>query len=98
MLHFNRSGLLIPDLNIASDFNELQSEFVDNIPTPERLAHFNAYTKYSNALKELCGNIDLIQWIDGSFVTKAPKPKDIDVVTFINVQILSTLGNAMKSF
>ncbi|MEO6721908.1 MAG: hypothetical protein ABIN67_16185 [Ferruginibacter sp.] len=98
MLNFNRSGLLVPSSIIASNLKELQSEFITHIGTTERINHFNSYINYSNALKILCGNNGLIQWVDGSFVTKMPKPNDIDIVSFIDFQIISSLGNKLQSF
>ncbi len=60
--------------------------------------HFEAYIKYSSALKQLCGNENLIQWINGSFVTKEKRPKDIDLVTFIDCSIIDSLENALQPF
>ena len=98
MLYFNQSGLLVPGSVISSNLNELELEFVTNIPTPERITHFEGYKKYSNSLKKLCGNESLVQWIDGSFVTKEPMPKDIDLVTFIDFNLITNLGNLLQSF
>ncbi len=98
MLYFNHSGLLIPSSIILSNLNELQSEFVTNIPAKDRITHFNAYLKYSDTLKKLCGNKDFVQWIDGSFVTKEQRPGDIDLVTFIDFQIIASLGNVLQSY
>ncbi|MFB6453824.1 hypothetical protein ACE38W_01030 [Chitinophaga sp. Hz27] len=40
----------------------------------------------------------LLQWIDGSFVTKVQEPSDIDLVTFIDGAIIAGLGNALDPF
>ena len=98
MLYFNQSGLLVPGSVISSNLKELEAEFVTNMPAMERIMHFKSYIKYSDALKKLCGNKTFVQWIDGSFVTKEQKPKDIDVVTFIDFQLITALGNLLQSF
>ncbi len=98
MLYFNQSGLLVPGAVISSSVNELETEFVTNIPTPERIIHFSAYIKYSDALNKVCENRAFVQRIDGSFVTKEQSPTDIDVVTFIDFHLIAKLGNMLQSF
>ena len=43
MLIFNSSGLLVPDNKIPSSIEELEAEFVKNIPTLKRREIFEAY-------------------------------------------------------
>jgi hypothetical protein len=98
MLTFNHSGLLVPNSIIKSSLAELKQEFVTNIPTAERKKHFDAYIAYSDALKTLCNVSELVQWINGSFVTQKSKPGDIDLVTFIDFNIITSLGNTIQPF
>ncbi|MEO6228565.1 MAG: hypothetical protein ABJB11_17430 [Ferruginibacter sp.] len=95
---FNRSGLLFPGSIISSNLTELELEFVTKIPTAERKTHFDAYIKYSDALKKQCAVTELVQWINGSFVTQKNRPVDIDLVTFIDYKIIESLGTAIKTF
>jgi len=88
MLTFNSKGLLVPNLNIQSSISELKNEFVDNIPTDKRKILFNNFIEYSRQLKVACNNVEVLQWIDGSFTTKIPYPDDIDLVTFIDYSVI----------
>ncbi|MDB5090215.1 MAG: hypothetical protein JWR09_4209 [Mucilaginibacter sp.] len=98
MLKFNPNGLLIPDTNIKSDVNELEDVFVKDINTSKRIELFNNYAIYSRSLKELCNNSNLIQWIDGSFVTQKSEPNDIDIVTFIDFEIVDELNDKLINY
>jgi len=98
MLQFNSSGLLVPNTNIPSTLQELNAEFVVKIPSPQRLSLNGQYLNYSTQLKSLCGGIDFVQWIDGSFVTKTPDPSDMDIVTFLDFNLVAKLGVALKPF
>ena len=98
MLNFNSNGLLIPDNNIQSNITELEKAFVKDIPTTKRRELFDKYVSYSIALKEICNNADLKQWIDGSFVTKKPHPGDIDLVTFIDFSTIDALNDKLTNY
>ncbi|KAA8473912.1 hypothetical protein BDE36_1103 [Arcticibacter tournemirensis] len=98
MLKFNSKGLLTPNNNIPCDLDNFKEEFVLNINSNTRTSLFNNYIGYSKALKELVSGQPLLQWIDGSFVTKKPDPEDIDIVTFINSEFLNPLGTNIDSF
>src|SRR5690606_36209307 len=50
---------------------------------------FLQYIKYCADLKTACDNIELLQWINGSFVTKKTNPKDIDLVSFVDNDIIT---------
>ena len=98
MLNFNSNGLLAPDHNIQSTLAELENIFVTAIPSIKRRELFNKYLSYSTALKQLCNNAGLIQWVDGSFVTKKPEPGDIDIVTFIDFSIVEALNDKLTDY
>jgi hypothetical protein len=97
MLNFNSNGLLVPANNIKSDILELEGVFVTNIRTINRKELFEKYISYSNSLKELC-NVNLKQWIDGSFVTKKSEPQDIDLITFIDFKIVEVLNDSLTDY
>jgi len=93
MLNFDYRGYLKPNKNLASSCAELYDEFVEKFNNTNRHQLYDNYIRYSNDLKNVCGGIKLIQWVDGSFVTKKDIPKDIDVVTFIEHDVNFDLSN-----
>ncbi|MFH6992417.1 DUF6932 family protein [Flavobacterium sp. FlaQc-48] len=98
MLNFNHSGLLVPDALIKSTLHELENEFVDKIQTEKRKELFDNYVKYSNDLKEVFNLKELQQWINGSYVTQKRNPGDIDLVTFIDYDVIKRLGDTVNKF
>lgn len=98
MLTFNHSGLLVPDNKINSTIQELEKEFVLNLPTVKRKEIFDAYIKYNEDFKKVCDLKLLHQWIDGSYVTQKNNPGDIDLVTFIDFSIIKKLGSKLDDF
>ncbi|MCX6278592.1 MAG: hypothetical protein NT004_10890 [Bacteroidetes bacterium] len=84
MLTFDSRGYLKPNKNLASSSQEIFDEFVIKFQNTQRRQLYSNYIQYSSDLKITCRGIELIQWIDGSFVTKKNIPNDIDVVTFID--------------
>ncbi len=99
MLNFDEFGFLIPNKPIQSTIDELEKVFVVEYSSVERSKLFQEYLKYLKDLKHICGIIPLTQWVNGSFVSKSnPRPKDIDVVTFIDKNIINTLGEKIRPF
>ena len=84
VLNFDEKGHLTPYANIETDLETLRSTFVFNTHR-EKL-----FENYLIFLDELHG-LDLgafFQWIDGSFTTRKTLPNDIDVVTFVNQDVV----------
>ena len=98
MLIFNSSGLLVPDNKIPSSIEELEAEFVKNIPTLKRREIFEAYKNYVKQFKAVCALQELHQWINGSFVTKKSNPGDIDLITFLDFETVKQLGDRIANF
>ena len=98
MLTFNHSELLVPDHKINCTLQEFECAFVLNVPSLKRKEIFDAYVKYSEDFKKVCNLDELIQWINGSFVTKKVNPGDIDLVTFINYDVIQKLGSKLDDF
>ena len=98
MLTFNHSGLLVPDNKINSTIQELENEFVLKLPTTKRKEIFDAYIKYNEDFKKVCNLDELHQWVNGSYVTKKNNPGDIDLVTFIDYDIIQKLGSKLDDF
>ncbi|WP_256011161.1 DUF6932 family protein [Desertivirga xinjiangensis] len=98
MLIFNQAGLLVPDAKIESNLEELQSEFVINIPSDKRSTLFKKLMEYNSELKLECDLKGFTQWIDGSFVTRTQDPGDIDLVTFLEHNELARVGDKINKF
>ena len=97
MLTFNSAGYLTPNTAINSTVREFEEEFVVNYSSGDRSRLFEMYLQYCNDLKALCEERELLQWIDGSFVTKSkPSPSDIDMVTFIDAELIEKLGKEVE--
>ena len=62
------------------------------------MLNFTKYSHYSSSLKTILNEQPLLQWIDGSFVTKKAAPGDIDLVTFIDNRSINLLGTAIEQF
>ena len=99
MLKFNRLGYLVPNKPIRSSVDELQKTFVVEYSSVERSKLFDEYMRYTKDLKALCENTQLHQWINGSFVTRSKaRPNDIDMVTFIDADILQNIKKELTPF
>ena len=59
--------------------------------------HFEKLTRYFEDLKSLL-EVGFVAWVNGSYVTKKPNPRDIDVVVFIPWQKAGEHYNALKKF
>lgn len=98
MLKFDERGNLKPYSCIPSSIDEMSKYFVENIKSETRLDNFERYLWYSNDLKKHSGVYKLKQWINGSFVTMKPNPKDIDIVTLLDQRQLKVLGSHVDNF
>lgn len=66
----------------------LEQVFVNQFATSStRRKLFEHFLDYNEALKKLISD-GFTQWVNGSFVTKKENPRDIDVVTFVNYDLL----------
>ncbi len=89
MLTFDEFGHLAPVQPIESDLTELEAVFVFN---ERRQWLFNGLKDFQNLLAGWYkGSFQI--WVDGSFVTKKPFPKDVDIVVFIDFQWYEDKGN-----
>ncbi len=98
MLTFNLKGLLTPATIIKSSLDEFESEFAISLNEGKRTYLFEQYKLYYNDLKTLCNNLPIIQWIDGSYVTKDKNPSDIDLVFFLDYETAKAKQNELKQF
>lgn len=98
MIIFNSKGHLVPNLNIQVDLETIEQAFVQNLKSGNREELFQKYISYSEQLKSGLGNVRLLQWIDGSFATKKPEPRDFDLVTFIDYDTAKRHNKDLKDF
>jgi len=84
-------------MNIPASRSDFEKEFVTNIPSVERRDLFENYIRYSESLKALCSEGTVLQWINGSFVTKS-NPGDIDMISFIDFDILKTVEKKITPY
>jgi len=58
------------------------------------------FQDYLNYTKELCKIVSNqhFQWINGSFVTQKNTPRDIDLVSFIDYQLIDKYKQELKKF
>ena len=54
--------------------------------------------KYNEDFKKVCNLEVLLQWINGSFVTKINNPGDIDLITFLDFETITKLGSKLDNF
>ncbi|GAB2552507.1 DUF6932 family protein [Spirosoma aerophilum] len=82
MLKLSEDGFLPPGRH-RCNIDDFFALFVQNNTHRQQL--FQAWKSYNERLLVNLGlgNIKLVQWIDGSFVTNKLTPNDIDFVTFI---------------
>jgi hypothetical protein len=77
---YDEYGYLIPGEPIEVTLETFASEFVVN---EHRSAIFSEYKLFVSELVELIQE-PFYQWLNGSYVSKHPRPKDIDVITFVS--------------
>lgn len=95
---FDDNGNLFPYDVIVLNIQEIQMFFVNNFR--DSSSRSNIFSLYKSYLNNLCGiiNIDWKQWINGSFISSTPNPNDIDLVNFINADVVNNCGEAICPF
>ncbi len=88
MLQFDEKGHLMPYQIIELTLSEFEYHFVDGL---EDKAHrrrlFENYLRYLEQLSSLL-RIPFYQFANGSFTTLKEQPNDIDVVSFIEYEVM----------
>ncbi len=96
---FDVRGYLVPEGENESDINSMKEGFVvpfNNHSTRKEL--FKGYVRYNEDLKDLLENQSYEQWIDGSFISQKVNPKDIDLVSFIDYNLVEKLEEELEKF
>lgn len=82
---FDEYGYLSPDGPVEVDLETFIREFVVN---EHRADIFKEYRQFLTDLSTPSLGV-FYQWINGSYISRKARPKDIDVVTFVNYQVYS---------
>ena len=99
MIYFDQHGFLSPSGRILNlTLTEMEHYFVHSFSSETRKNCFDNYVRYSNELKALLNERSMRQWINGSFISTEPNPKDIDLLTFIDHQEVEKLGDPLLNF
>ncbi len=89
---FNSLGYLFPAKELAFTETEIETYFLQN---EDRKKLYEEYLLYTMQLNNLVGG-KFSQWIDGSFATTKPTPKDIDIVNFIPADKVTIWENDIR--
>ncbi len=86
-MEFDKNGNLYPYKMIDTNLEILEQMFVLDFPfSNSRKRIFENYLIYLENLKNSVDS-SFYQWIDGSFITNKPDPRDNDFVTFLDFEI-----------
>lgn len=97
MLSFDEKGNLTPYKSNSVVLEDVELLFVKGIPDNlHRQRLFDNYLLYLDALKPLM-ELPFIQWVNGSFATKKRRPGDIDLVNFIDYQVVERNSATLQS-
>ncbi len=96
---FDIHGYLKPYGKIATDLESFEAGFVEPFEADStRHQLFQGYVRYNEDLKQLLGNIRYTQWVDGSFISTKVNPRDIDLVSLIDHQLIDQYETDLERF
>lgn len=94
---FDRRGFLTPPSPLEGELRFLEEIFVEDMPDVDtRRKLFKGYLSFLNNLKSAI-NAPFEQWINESFISKKRIPQDIDVVSFIDHEIVDASSQIFKN-
>ena len=98
-LSFDIRGYLKPAGKNKINERNFRERFVDPFEeASSRRELYNGFMRYNTDLKNLLDNENYAQWVDGSFVSRKPNPKDIDLVNLIEYQLVDTYESELRHF
>ena len=85
--NFDIRGNLIPYELVETDYQTFREIFVESFDsdTSNRYEIFKNYEVYLEEINKIT-NHPFSQWINGSFVSNKPNPKDIDLVSILHFE------------
>lgn len=98
MVLFDKYGNITPYEILEIDLDTFYESFISKMNNPEHREKL--FTDYLNYTKNLCKIIsnNFFQWINGSFVTQKNNPKDIDLVSFIDCNLIENKQQEINNF
>lgn len=95
-MEFDAYGNLTPYSLIKIDVDTFRQQFVEQFPfSTKRSWLFDVFLSYMNDVKQIV-KTEVSVWVDGSFITRKPEPKDIDFVVFIDYQVYYQFEQAIE--
>jgi hypothetical protein len=97
-MQFDKYGHLLPYEIQELTIDEFQYFFVDKLGDKvHRTQLYGQFLRFNSDLKEIFKG-SFYQWIDGSFITTKEFPNDIDVVTFIPLDVMNKNLSSIYKF
>ena len=97
-MRFDEHGHLFPHQIIDLNLPDFEAFFVEHLPdSAHRRALFERYLSFVGDLKSTF-RAPFFQWVDGSFITTKELPGDIDVVTFLPYELMTSHIQAVHRF
>ena len=97
-IEFDKHGLITPKEIIELSLADFERIFVkERTAKAHRQQIFDEYLRHNEQIQQEVGGI-LFQFVNGSFTTLKDKPKDIDVVSFIDYRIYNRKEKEIESF
>ncbi len=97
-MRFDEHGHLLPHKIIDLSLPDFAVFFVENLPdSVHRRGLFERYLGFVGDLKSTF-RTPFFQWVDGSFITTKEQPGDIDVVTFLPYEMMTSSIQAVHHF
>lgn len=92
-------GFLRPYQIIQADLPTIKSNFVDSFEeTSTRQQLYQGLLTYNQDLSNLLENPPYSQWLNGSFISTKINPRDIDLVTLLDHELIKQHESDLKPF
>lgn len=97
-LKFDENGFLFPYQPIEVNLDMIRENFVEAFKTSS--TRKKIFTNFESFLIEFKTEVteNFSVWVNGSFVTKKENPNDIDLLIFINFEILGQIESKLRAF
>lgn len=93
-MQFDDNGYLVPYGAITSNLNEIVQEFCS---TEQRVALYETFVGFIAELQKLLGT-GFEVWVNGSFTSKKIIPKDIDLLVFVDNEVLKLHDKTLAKY
>ncbi len=97
MIQFDPKGYLIPDRPIKASLEQFREAFVDQLPDEARLAIYENFRQFCGQVMEGFQAKEINVWVDGSFVTRKRTPNDLDIVVFMDADLIDQQHDLLQT-